>query len=50
MKHVDTDKISGLGMTQPLAYAEIKFDKTRSLVTILATPDGAEIGYLLEAG
>ena len=35
-------------MTQTLAYAETVFGKFSSLGTLLAIPDNAEVGYIVE--
>ena len=38
----------GWSVAQLLPYAEVEFDKTASSETIIATPDDAEIGSLVE--
>ena len=35
-------------MTQPFAWAEIEIYGNKTLETIVATPDDAEIGYMVE--
>ena len=48
LTHDDVNNLFGLSMTQALAYAEIDFDENTCLETILATPDDADIGYIVE--
>ena len=48
MEHVGVNNLFGLCMTQILASTKIESDKITYLETILATPDDAETGYIVE--
>ena len=46
--YIDSKKLYGHSMSEPLPYDEIKFDRNFKLEDILNTPDDNDISYFLE--
>ena len=48
--YVDANNFYGHSMSQPLPFAELKFDNNVKLEDIINTPDDSNFGYFIEVG